>query len=191
MKKTSIDPRPFILPTPVWVVGTYDKKEQPNVMTAAWGGICCSKPPCVGIAVQKVRHTHQGILERKAFTVSVPSENHVQETDYFGMASGKNTDKFAATGLTPVRSNVVDAPYVKEFPLVLECEVRHVVEIGTHTHIVGEIVGIKADEAVLGDKGLPDMHKVKPLVYAPEVRAYYGIGDFAGRGFAIGKKFGG
>ena len=188
--KIEIEPMAFAVPTPVWVIGTYDKEGKPNAMTAAWGGICCSKPPCVGISVQKVRHTFDSINLRKAFTVNVPSEDYAQEADYFGIGSGKSADKFAATGLTAVKSNLVDAPYVDEFPLILECKVVHAIEIGIHTLFVGEIVGIKADEAVLGEKDLPDIEKVHPIVYTPEVRTYYGIGRFIGKAFAIGKKFG-
>jgi len=188
--KKEIEPRAFVLPTPVWVIGTYDTEGKPNAMTAAWGGICCSKPPCVGISVQKIRHTYEGIAENQAFTVNVPSEDYAQEADYFGIASGKTTNKFTATGLTAVKSKIVYAPYIEEFPLILECKVLHTVEIGIHTLFVGEIVGIKADEAVLGEKGLPDMEKVKPFVYTPEVRTYYGIGEFIGMAFTIGRKFG-
>jgi len=89
-----------------------------------------------------------------------------------------------------VKSKLVDAPYIDEFPLILECKVVHAIEIGIHTLFMGEIVGIKADEAVLGEKDLPDIKKVHPMVYTPEVRTYYGIGQFIGKAFAIGKKFG-
>jgi len=153
--KRSIGPRTFVLPTPVWVVGTYDKEGNPNVMTAAWGGICCSKPPCVSISLRKATYTYGNIMDRKAFTVSVPSETHAKETDYFGMVSGKDVDKFAATGLTALKSEIVDAPYVKEFPLVLECKVIHTHEIGLHTQFVGEIMDVKADESVFEETGLP------------------------------------
>lgn len=99
------------------VIGTYDQNGKPNVMTAAWGGICCSKPPCVAIAVQKIRYTYTNLEVHNAFTICVPSVQHLKEVDYFGIASGKKTDKFAASGLTPTKSNIVDAPYVEEFPL--------------------------------------------------------------------------
>jgi len=186
--KKSIGARTFVLPTPVWVVGTYDKEGRPNVMTAAWGGICCSKPPCVGISLRKATYTYGNIMERKAFTVNVPSENYAKEADYFGIVSGKNVDKFAEAGLTPVKSDLVDAPYVKEFPLVLECLVTYTNEIGLHTQFIGEIMDVKADETVLGDKGLPDIETVKPVVYCPEIRTYYGIGEYIGQAYSLGRK---
>lgn len=187
--KQSIGARTFVVPTPVWVIGSYDKEGKPNVMTAAWGGICCSKPPCVGIALRKATYTYGNIIERKAFTVNVPSEAHAKEADYFGMATGRNVDKFAATGLTPVRSELVDAPYVREFPLVLECKVIHANEIGLHTHFVGEILDVKADESTLGENGLPDIEKVRPLIFTPEARVYHAVGKSVGEAFSIGKAF--
>ncbi len=188
--KKSFGAKTLVFPTPVWVVGTYDKKEKPNVMAAAWGGICCSQPPCVAVSLRKATYTYGSIVERKAFTVSVPSETYAREADYIGIASGRNVDKFAATGLTPVKSKLVDAPYVAEFPLVLECRLLQAVEIGLHTQFIGEIIDVKADESVLGEKGLPDIEKVRPIVYAPETMAYYGIGGNLGRAYSIGKSIG-
>jgi len=186
--KESIGAKPLVFPTPVWVVGTYDREGRPDVMTAAWGSICCSKPPCVSISIQKIRYTYGNLVERKAFTVNVPSESYLKEADYFGIVSGKKVDKFSAAGLTPVKSDLVDAPYVKEFPLVLECMVIHTHEIGLHTQFIGEIKDVKADKSVLDEKGLPDIKKVKPCTYAPEIRTYYGIGKYLGKAFTIGRE---
>jgi flavin reductase (DIM6/NTAB) family NADH-FMN oxidoreductase RutF len=186
--KKSLGANTIILPTPTWVVGTYDKDGKPNVMTAAWGGICCSDPPCVAVSLRAATYSHANMMARKAFTLSVPGEKHVVEADYWGMASGRDEDKFAAAGLTPEASTLVDAPFVKEFPLVLECEVLQVVEIGLHTQFIGRIVDVKADETVLDTKGKPDMEKVKPILFSPANRCYYGTGTFLGKGFSIGKK---
>jgi flavin reductase (DIM6/NTAB) family NADH-FMN oxidoreductase RutF len=154
-------------------------------MTAAWGGICCSVPPCLAIALREATYTYGNLMAQKAFTVSLPSEAYIKEADYFGIASGRNEDKFAATGLTPVRSEVVNAPYVKEFPFVLECKVIHHNKIGLHTQFIGEILDIKVEEEVLGEKG-PDITKIKPVLWAPDSRGYYGIGRFLGKAFALG-----
>ena len=186
--KKSIGARTLVYPTPVFIVGTYDKSGQPNVMTAAWAGICCSKPPCVTVSLRRARYSYESIMQRKAFTVSMPSEEYVREADYFGIASGRNKDKFAVTGLTPVKSDLVDAPYVKEFPFVLECNLLKTVDIGVHTQFIGEIADIKAEENLLGDKGVPDIEKAKPIMFAPEIQAYYGVGNFLGNAFSIGKK---
>ena len=186
--KKSIGAKTIVYPTPVFVVGTYDDNDRPNVMTAAWGGICCSRPPCVAVSLREATYSHGNIVRRKAFTVSIPSQGHLKEADYFGMASGRKEDKFSATGLTPVKSELVGAPYVKEFPLVLECRLLHTFELGLHTQFVGEILDVKADEAVLGENGLPDIEKVRPLVFAPETHRYHAVGQFLGQAFSIGKQ---
>lgn len=185
--KKSIGAKTLLYPAPVLVVGTYDDKGHPNVMTAAWGGICCSRPPCVMVALRKATYSYAGIEVNRAFTISIPSAGHAKEADFFGIASGKNTDKFAKSGLTAAKSDLVDAPYVAEFPVVLECELRHAVELGLHTQFVGEVMDVKADPEVLGDDGLPDMEKIQPMLFAPESRKYYGVGGVVGEAFSMGK----
>lgn len=186
--KKSFGAKTLIFPTPVWCVGSYDAGGNPNVMTIAWGGICCSVPPCVTISLRKATHTYGNIMARQAYTLSVPSERYLKEADYVGMVSGRDVDKFKESGLTPVRSEWVDAPYVGEFLMVLECKVIHHYEIGLHTHFVGEIQDVKVDEGMLGDDCKPDMGKIRPFVFAPEARRYYGIGACVGNAFEAGKK---
>jgi flavin reductase (DIM6/NTAB) family NADH-FMN oxidoreductase RutF len=188
MGKKSLGAKTLLYPTPVMVVGSYDTKGNPNVMTAAWGGICCSDPPCMAVSLRKATLTYGNIMKRNAFTISIPSASFVQAADYFGLASGRDENKFSHTGLTAERSTLVDAPYVKEFPLVLECRVRHVLEIGLHTQFVGEILDVKADEEVLGDRGLPDPLLIRPLVFDPGVRDYYELGAYRGKAFYVGRK---
>jgi flavin reductase (DIM6/NTAB) family NADH-FMN oxidoreductase RutF len=185
--KKSLGAKTILYPTPVLVVGTYDLQGKPNVMTAAWGGICCSEPPCVAVSLRKATYSYHNIVHRKAFTISLPSERYVKDADYFGIVSGKSEDKFAAAELRPIRSELVDAPYVQEFPLVLECRLLHTFELGLHTQFVGEIVDVKADQAVLGEGGIPDPEKLRPIIFAPAVQAYYGIGRRLGKAFSIGK----
>ena len=185
--KQSLGAKTLVFPTPVWMVGTYDRDHKPNVMTAAWGGICCSKPPCVGVSLRPATYSHGAILERKAFTINVPSEDFIRQADYFGMVSGRDVDKFAVSGLTPVAGDLVDAPYIKEFPMVLECRLKEAVDLGMHTWFVGEIMDVKVEAEALGEGGLPDISQVRPLVYAPEVRSYHGLGPSLGQAFQIGR----
>lgn len=185
--KRSLNARPLVFPTPVWVIGTYCSDGRPNIMTAAWAGICCSNPPCIAVSLRKATLTYQNILARNAFTVNVPSEKHIAKADYAGMASGANVDKLEVAGLTAVKSALVDAPFVEEFPLIVECRVIHTLEIGLHTQFIGEILDVKADETVLNDQGLADISKVRPVVFAPEIRTYHGIGDCLGPAFSLGK----
>ncbi len=186
--KKSFGAKTLIFPTPVWCVGSYDNRGRPNVMTIAWGGVCCSSPPCVTISLRKATYTYGNIMEKMAYTVSVPSEKYTKEADYFGMATGRKEDKFERTGLTAVGSDLVDAPYVAEFPMILECRVIHHYEIGLHTHFVGEILDVKVDASVLGDNGKPDIQKVRPIIFANEVRRYHGVGQLLGKAFDMGKE---
>jgi flavin reductase (DIM6/NTAB) family NADH-FMN oxidoreductase RutF len=186
--KKSFGAKTLIFPTPVWCVGSYNANGNPNVMTIAWGGICCSKPPCVTISLRKATYTYGNIMERQAYTLNVPSEKYVHEADYFGIVTGRNADKFKETGLTPIKSEIVDAPYVGEFPMVLECKVIHHYEIGLHTHFIGEILDVKIEESMLTDEGKADIEKIRPIVFSPEGRQYHSIGEFIGKAFEIGKK---
>lgn len=186
--KKSLGAQTLVYPTPAWVIGTYAADNQPNAMTAAWGGICCSQPPCVAVSVRKARQTYANILEHRGFTVNIPSEKHMQAADYCGLVSGKTARKFEDTGLTAKASDLVHAPLIEEFPLVLECRLLHAFDLGAHTQFVGEILDVKAEEAVLGKNGSPDIEKVKPFLYAPDGgMGYYGVGRFLGRAFSAGK----
>jgi len=185
--KTSIGAKTLLFPTPVLMVGTFDQEGKPNLMNAAWGGICCSQPPCVAVSLRKATYSYAAIVERKAFTVGIACESRVVEADFIGMASGRSVDKFAVAGLTAVRSELVDAPYAAEFPVVLECRLLHTVEIGLHTQFIGEILDVKADSGVLGDDGLPDIMKIRPLVYDTGHKGYHGVGPLLDRAFCVGK----
>lgn len=184
--KQSLGAKILVGAVPVWVIGAYDKKGEPNLATAAWVGVCCSQPPCIGVSFRKATYSHGCIVERKAFTVSVPSVGHLKETDYVGIASGRDGDKWQTTGLTPVKSEIVDAPYVSEFPLILECRLIHTLELGLHTHFIGEILDVKADESVMEEKGNVDISKINPFFYVTGKRTYHEIGPHIGKAHSMG-----
>ena len=124
----------------------------------------------VSISVRRVTHTYQGLINRKAF-----SENLYWETAYFGSATGRKSDKFAVSGLTSVRSQLVDAPYIEEFPINLECRVIESHELGSYTQFVGEIVSVKADDTF--DESLPLIKQLRPMIYgAGDDFTYYTLG---------------
>jgi flavin reductase (DIM6/NTAB) family NADH-FMN oxidoreductase RutF len=187
--KQSLGAKTLLYPTPVLVVGTYHADGRPNVMTAAWGGIACSKPPCVCVSLRAATATHGNIVARKAFTISLPSREQAAAADYFGLVSGRKSDKFAATGLTPVKGEFVDAPYVAEFPLVVECAVVQVHELGLHTQFIGEIKDVKIDEACLDAQGHVDVGKLDPIAFAPDTGAYFALGALIGPAYSLGKAF--
>jgi flavin reductase (DIM6/NTAB) family NADH-FMN oxidoreductase RutF len=139
------------------------------------------------VSLRKATYSWAGIVERKAFTVGIACETKMSEADFVGIASGRDVDKFTSTGLTPVRSDLVDAPYAAEFPVVLECRLLQTIEIGLHTQFIGEIVDVKAETGVLGEDGHPDIMKIKPLIYDTSHRGYHGVGPLLGKAFSVGK----
>ena len=189
--KQSLPPQTILLPGPVMVIGTYGPDGRPNIMTAAWGGIAASKPPCVSVSLREATLTYHNIKQAGAFTVNIPSEDYVKEADFVGLISGKKRDKFAEASLTPERSSLVDAPFVREFPYALECKLVEQVSLGSHVMFVGEIVGMIADSEVLGPDQLPDIEKVRPLLFGSfGSQAYYGVGENLGKAFSSGKALG-
>lgn len=186
--KRSIGAKTIVYPTPVFIVGSYDSNGIPDAMAAAWGGISCSNPPCVSISLQKHRYTLKNITETESFTINIPSEKFVKESDYFGIVSGRDEDKFKMSGLTPVKSDKVNAPYIEEFPLVLECKLYRTADLGMHIQVTGEILDVKVDEDSLNNRGLPDIAKIKPFMYDPAGMAYYNVGEYLGPAFNVGKQ---
>ncbi len=186
--KKSLGAETIACPSPVWCIGTYDRNRKPNIMTASWAGICSSSPPAVSVSLRKATYSYQSLIDSGAFTVNVPSDAYLEEADYIGTVSGKDTDKFQVTGLTPVSSEKVDAPYVQEFPLVVECKLIHYHEIGLHTQFIGEIVDVMVDPDVLSEDGKADMGKIRPFLFSAADRTYYSIGQFIGNAFEIGVK---
>jgi len=185
--KKSLGAKTLAVPTPVWCVGAYDSNGRANVMAIAWGGICCSKPPMLTVSLRQATYTYGCIMERGAYTVSVPSTQYAAQADFFGLTSGRDMDKFAAAGLTAAKAEFVDAPYVVEFPMVIECKVFKTVELGLHTQFIGEIMDVKVDEAALTPEGKFSMAGVDPLIFAPEVRDYFRVGEGVGDAFSCGR----
>lgn len=174
-------------PAPVFVVGSYDASGRANLATVAWGGLCCSDPPCIAIALREATATYKNILAREAFTVSIACEAQMKLADFCGLVSGASVDKFARAGMTPQRGELVDAPYAVEFPMVLECKLVKSIPLGLHTQFVGQILDVKVDAAVLGRDDIVDMEKLRPLIFAPDSTAYHGVGARVGQGFSEGK----
>ena len=182
----SLGSKPFLIPTPLCLVGTYDHAGRPNIMTAAWTGVCSSQPPCVAVSVRRNRWSYQAILERKSFTLSVPSRDLSVRTDFAGMHSGRDSDKFSTLNFTPVPAEHVDAPYVAECPAVLELALIKTVELGSHTQFIGEIMDIKIAENCLREDGMPDPAKIDPLLYVPLLQEYWSLGSFTAKAFSAG-----
>lgn len=179
--KVSLGSKALAIPSPVWVIGSYGSSAQPNIMVVSWGSICCTAPACVAVSLKPCRATYANIVEHQAFTVCIPSRDFLIETDFIGNISGVSVNKFSATGLTAVRSDVVDAPYVQEFPLIMECSLLHMLEIGSHTQFIGQVMDVKAEGNVLGENGLPTAEKINPLIGSAGERSYYSVGKWLGK----------
>lgn len=187
--KKNLGAEAVAFPTPVYIVGTYGKDDEPTAMNAAWGGICSSEPPCVMVAVRKERYTYDNIMERKEFTVNFPDSAHVKEADYMGLVSGRKVRKFETAGLTAERGEKVNAPIIKEFPMALECRLADSIEVGSHVMMVGEIVNVAAEESCLNEKGTLDIEKVDPIIYDVAGRRYNKVGAAVDKAFSAGIEF--
>jgi flavin reductase (DIM6/NTAB) family NADH-FMN oxidoreductase RutF len=187
--KISIGVNALFFPLPVFIVGTYDGENKPNIMTAAWGGICCSEPPMFAVSIRKSRWTYDAIASRKCFTINVPTGSMVAHVDFAGIASGKKNDKFAQLGLTAVKSELIDAPYVDECPVVLECALHTSSELGSHVQFIGEIRDIKTTDECLDEDRKPLISLINPIVYDGAGKEYFKLGGPLGKAFASGKIF--
>ena len=174
--KRSLGVRSEIYPKPALVIGSYDKEGKPNIMTAAWVGICNSDPLSISVSMRPATYSYSNVTETKSFTVNIPSAELAKYVDYAGRFSGKDVNKFTETGLTPVKGEFVNAPYIKEFPIVIECELTEFHDLGSHRQFIGKVIDVKADEAILDANGRIDVNLLNPLIYAGG--NYYETGRF-------------
>lgn len=167
-------PSTYLYPVPVVLVTC--GIEKPNIITLAWVGTVCSDPPMVGIAVRPDRHSHHLIEETGEFVVNIPGEELLEATDRCGHASGRETDKFAATGLTPEPASEVRTPLIAECHVNMECKVRQKLELGAHDLFLGEVVAVHVDEEVLDEGGRRiDYGSARPFVLT--FAEYRGLGE--------------
>lgn len=180
--KKHIGPRIHDYRTPIGVVGSYDKDGKPNVMTVSFGGKCCHHPPSVMISIREVTYTYENITATNAFTLNIPSTNLVKAVDFFGLVSGRDVDKFEASGLTAVKGKVVNAPIVAEFPVAMECKVSHMHKVGSHTMFVGEVVETAIAESVLKPDGKSNINMISQLI-----SGYTSLGEHVANSFSVGR----
>lgn len=177
--------KPYLFPMPVLMIATYGEDDKIDVMNMAWGGICAKD--LVALNIDAGHKTTKNIRKRKAFTISVADLSHMKEADYFGIASGNDTeDKFERTGLHAVKSKFVDAPIIEEFPVTLECELVYDNEEHSSPHIYGKIKNVSIDDKILVD-GKIDPAKIQTLVFDPFRGDYYVVGDKVGKAWKEGR----
>lgn len=176
---------PAVYPMPVLMVAAYDKNEKVNVMNVAWGQICDEDK--IILFIGEGKKTWLNIKESKAFTVALADEAHMDAADFFGIASGnKIDDKFERTGYHAVKSDKVHAPIIEEFPLTMECELLEFLHSDHVDGIVGRIVNVKAEEAVLNEKGKVEPEKLRALIFDQFQSGYYVTGEKVGKAWNAG-----
>lgn len=174
-----------VYPMPVLMVAAYDENEKVNVMNVAWGQICDEDK--IILFIGEGKKTWLNIKASKAFTVALADEAHMDAADFFGIASGnKINDKFERTGYTAVKSDKVHAPVIEEFPVVMECELLDILDTEYVSGIVGRIVNVKAEEAVLSDNGKVDPAKLHALIFDQFQHGYYVTGEKVGKAWNAG-----
>lgn len=177
-------------PVPAVMVSCADKEGRANVMTAAWAGTICSDPVMVSVSIRKERYSHQIIKDTKEFVINLTTASLAKATDYVGVRSGRDIDKFALEGdlrLTKQPSKCVKAPSILESPVCLECKVKDIIELGTHDMFIGEVVCTSVDDAYLDENGRLDLQKADLVAYSHG--EYYRLGKKIGKfGFSVQKK---
>ena len=186
-EKVALGPQTLVYPMPSFLVGA-NVDGKPNYMTVAWGGIACSNPPMLTIALQHHRHTYKGIKALGAFSVNVPSADLVTETDYCGIVSGSKSDKNAVTGFKTFYGKLGNAPMIEQCPLNLECKVAHILDLGSHALIIGQIMETHVDSDCLTG-GQPDVAKIKPFTFTQGTSVTYNtLGEALAPAFEVGRK---
>lgn len=174
-----------VFPLPVFIIATYDGDGRADAMNAAWGGKCGKTRIALNIGAG--HQTTENIRLKKAFTVSFATKDTVVISDYFGVESGKNADKIAKAGVHVRKSAFVDAPVIEEYPVTLECRLQELQELEGEVRVVGEVVNMSADDAVLDENGRIDAGKLQPVSYDAVAKKYRLVGEVVGNAFSDGK----
>ena len=156
----------MLYPLPAVLVSVADRAGKSNLLTLAWTGTICSEPPMVSISVRPERYSHHMIEETGEFVINLTTEELVYATDYCGVKSGKDVDKWAEMNLTPIAAEHVKAPMVAESPVNLECRVTQKLELGSHDMYIAEVLAVHVDDRYMDDTGRFNLNDAKPLVYS-------------------------
>lgn len=187
MGKRQFKPGNMLYPVPAVLVTVADREENSNIFTVAWAGTICTNPPMLSISVRPERHSYHMMKETGEFVVNLTTESMAWATDYCGVRSGRDVDKWKETGLTPEKANVVNVPVIKESPVNIECRVVKVEELGSHHMFIADVVAVDVDEAYMDEKDTFHLSMAKPLAYSHG--RYYGMGEELGSfGYSVRKQ---
>ena len=162
--KIQIKPSTFLNPVPVVMV-TCGTMEKSNIITLAWAGTVNSEPPMLSVSIRKERYSHDIIVKDGIFGVNLVSENLIRATDYCGVRSGREIDKFSELQLTKIAGSKTGVPLIGESPASLECRVKQVIELGSHDLFLAEIENVIVSEELFDEKGTIDLRKAKLVAY--------------------------
>ena len=186
--KIPFKPGTMIYPLPAVMVSCGDQPDNYNIITIAWTGTLCSDPPMCYVSVRKERHSHALIARTGEFVINLTTEALAHATDWCGVRSGREFNKFREMHLTPEPAQIVKCPLIKESPLNIECRVTEVKELGSHDMFIAQVVAVNAEES-LSDRGTGafQFNHAAPLAYSHG--KYYGLGNkLGGFGFSVKKK---
>lgn len=187
MSKLQLKPSTMLNPVPVVLVTCVDNNGKPNIITVAWTGTVNSEPPMLSISLGRERYSYKLIRDKGQFVVNLANEKLARVTDYCGVKSGRDVDKFKETKLTPEKASKIDVPLIKESPVNLECIVKNVIELGSHDLFIGEVVAVNVEEKLFDDKGKLHLERAGLICYSHG--EYWSLGKVLGFfGFSIASR---
>lgn len=177
----------MVYPVPAVMVSLMDKAGKANIITVAWTGTICSDPPMAYISVRKERYSHPILMETGEFVINLTTEKLAKATDFCGVRSGRDVDKFKEMNLTKGKSSKIEAPSIQESPVNIECKVKQVIELGSHDMFLAEVVAVQVDEAYMDSKGRFDLNAAGLMAYSHG--EYLALGKKLGTfGYSVRKK---
>lgn len=187
MAKELWKPGNMLYPLPVVMVSVKDKNGKNNIITVAWAGTICTNPPMVSISVRPERYSYQILKETGEFVINLTTKELAYATDYCGVKSGRDVDKFRELGLNALEAKEVKAPLIAESPVNIECKVREVIALGSHDMFMADVVAVHADEKYMDEKHKFHLEQSQPIVYSHG--AYLVCGEQVGTfGYSVKKK---
>ena len=188
MSKIAFKPGTLIYPLPAVMVSCGDAPDNYNILTIGWTGTICSDPPMCYISVRPERYSYDIIKRTGEFVINLTTEALAKETDWCGVRSGRDYNKFKEMHLTPEPAQLLKAPLIAESPLSIECRVKQIMPLGTHDMFIADVVAVDAEERLVDKStGQFQLNHAHPLAYSHG--KYYGLGDkIGGFGFSVKKK---
>ena len=186
MAKQVWKPGNMLYPLPAVMVSMADKDGKPNIITLAWVGTVCTNPPMVSISIRPERYSYPIIKETGEFVINLTTKELTFATDYCGVKSGRDVDKFKEMKLTAIPGVHVKAPMIEESPVNMECRVREIVPLGSHHMILADVLAVHADEKYMDERGRFHLNEAEPMIYSHG--GYYGCGEQLGTfGYSVKK----